>query len=55
MCGEPLIREVISGGEGADSAVVEQWYYTLGTQRFTRVLTFRGLALEAIQSGGYPR
>lgn len=55
VCGEPLIREVISGGQGADSAVVEQWYYTLGTQRFTRVLTFRGLALEAIQSGGYLR
>lgn len=51
VCGEPLIRELISGGEGADSAVVEQWHYTLGTRRFTRVLTFRGLTLEAIQSG----
>lgn len=55
VCGEPLIREMISGGAGSENTVVEQWYYTLGPQRFTRVLTFRGLKLQDIESGGYSR
>lgn len=54
-CGEPLFREVVSGGRGAESPIVEQWYYTFGPQRFTRVLTFRGIELVTVDSGSHPR
>ena len=55
LCGEPLLREIVSGGAGAESDVVEQWVYSFGAQRFMRVLTFRGLHLRDIESGPYPR
>lgn len=55
LCGEPLARETVSGGAGAESDVVEQWLYSFGPQRFMRVLTFRGLHLRDIESGPYPR
>lgn len=53
-CGEPAYREIVSGGGGADSPLVEQWYYLLGPQRFPRVLTFRGLRLVGVEAEDYP-
>jgi hypothetical protein len=53
-CGEPAFREVVSGGGGADSPLIEQWYYLLGPQRFPRVLTFRGLRLLSVEAEDYP-
>lgn len=45
-CGEPDFRETVSG---ANERRVEQWYYRSGTQRFTRVVTFRGTRIEDIE------
>jgi hypothetical protein len=49
LCGEPLIREVISGGEGATSVRKEQWIYDRGKGRFQAVLTFEGVTLTRIE------
>lgn len=46
-CGEPDFRETVSG---ANERRVEQWFYRSGTQRFTRVVTFRGTRIEDIET-----
>ena len=46
-CGEPALREVVSG---ADDVKVEIWTYRGSPTRLTRVLTFRGSRLERIES-----
>ena len=46
-CGEPTYREVISG---EDEVLREQWIYEYGRRRFTRILSFRGIRLIAIES-----
>lgn len=48
-CGEPDSRVLVSGAVGADSPLVEQWLYDGGSQRFARVLTFRGTRLLRIE------
>lgn len=48
LCGEPVIREVISGGEGATSVRKEQWIYDRGKGRFQALLTFEGITLKQI-------
>ncbi len=45
-CGEPDLREVVSG---ADEPKVEQWYYERGSRQFPRVLTFRGFELVRLE------
>lgn len=46
-CGEPDLREVVSG---ADEPKTEQWYYERGSRQFPRVLTFRGFELIRIET-----
>lgn len=46
-CGEPEIKEVVSG---ADERRVEQWVYRPGEFRFARVLTFKGLRVTRIET-----
>lgn len=48
-CGEPASRVLVSGAAGADSPLSEQWLYDGGSQRFPRVLTFRGTRLVRIE------
>lgn len=50
-CGEPLYKEVISGGEGSRGQRVEQWTYSQGTNRFIKILEFRSGTLVSIRSG----
>jgi Protein of unknown function (DUF2845) len=49
LCGEPVVREVVSGGEGATSVRKEQWVYDRGTRRFQALLTFEGMSLTRIE------
>lgn len=46
-CGEPVLREVVSG---ALERPVEQWFYKRGVRRFTRILTFEGTRLTRIET-----
>lgn len=48
-CGEPLLREVVSGGAGAESVRTEQWIYDRGKGQFRAMLTFEGLGLVRIE------
>ena len=50
-CGEPLYKEVISGGEGSRGQRVEQWTYSQGPNRFIKILEFRSGILVSIRSG----
>lgn len=62
-CGEPALREareiqrrvlVIAGRASQDSiAVVEQWTYNHGPQRFIDLVTVEGGKVVAIERGGY--
>jgi hypothetical protein len=47
-CGEPDLKEVLSGGEGATTARKEQWLYNRGERRFPALLTFEGMTLVRI-------
>ncbi|HEX9592835.1 MAG TPA: DUF2845 domain-containing protein [bacterium] len=49
LCGEPAVREVVSGGEGATSVRKEQWIYDRGKGRFQALLTFEGVGLRRIE------
>jgi hypothetical protein len=49
LCGEPAVREVISGGEGSTSVRKEQWIYDRGKGRFQALLTFEGITLRRIE------
>jgi hypothetical protein len=59
-CGEPALREarqVAQGAfgvlAGATAAVVEEWTYNYGPQRFTMRVMLEGGKVVAIQRGGY--
>ena len=58
LCGEPVVRKVISGGEGSTSARREQWIYDRGKRKFQALLTFEGITLMQIdflsRQGGSP-
>ncbi|MGD2064325.1 MAG: DUF2845 domain-containing protein [Nitrospirota bacterium] len=49
QCGDPLVREVVSGGEGATSVRTEQWIYDRGKGRFQALLIFEGVGLRSIR------
>ena len=48
-CGEPDLKEVLSGGEGSRSVRKEQWFYNRGERRFPALLTFEGMTLTRIE------
>lgn len=50
-CGEPMYKEVISGGQGSRGQRVEQWTYSQGPNRFIKILEFRSGTLVSIRSG----
>ena len=49
LCGEPDLKEVVSGGEGATTVRTEQWIYDRGKRHFQALLTFEGLGLIRIE------
>jgi len=49
LCGEPDLKEVVSGGQGADTVRTEQWIYDRGKRHFQALLTFEGLGLIRIE------
>jgi hypothetical protein len=49
LCGEPDLKEVVSGGEGATTVRTEQWIYDRGTRQFQALLTFEGMGLIRIE------
>jgi len=49
LCGEPDLKEVVSGGQGADTVRTEQWIYDRGKRRFQALLTFEGIGLIRIE------
>jgi len=48
-CGEPDLKEVVSGGQGADTVRTEQWIYDRGKRHFQALLTFEGIGLIRIE------
>lgn len=48
-CGEPDLKEVVSGGAGATTVRTEQWLYDRGQRRFQALLTFAGMGLIRIE------
>gem|GEM_PF-441341 len=48
-CGEPDLKEVVSGGQGADTVRTEQWIYDRGKRHFQALLTFEGMGLIRIE------
>jgi len=49
LCGEPDLKEVVSGGQGADTVRTEQWIYDRGKRHFQALLTFEGIGLIRIE------
>jgi len=50
-CGEPLLKEIISGSVGSSSPKIEEWTYDMGPGQFLRILTFKGSTLIKIELG----
>ena len=46
-CGEPALREVVSGHH---QTRLEQWLYQPGQGRFPRLLTFEGMRLIKVET-----
>ena len=61
-CGEPQLQELVSvetrykrlpnsNKSVAVELPVEQWVYDMGRGRFLKILTFKGMRLEKVESG----